>query len=221
MPSSSGWAARDVSPDTFATVASRVALIKTYRCNGTRIGQGTGFLVGTSVVMTARHVVIGACRIHVRVDGENFIGTGWSAWSGGGTSAPRQISRLSSSTMPADSSSASGPPDSRIKFRDGGVSAWESPEPQSGKAHRAREGQRRPADRGRCSVPKEQVAHRSSTTTDESWGSFRSASDRRMSWAADVGRVAWPRSCAMVGTARAPRSVSRLSERRDCRVSWL
>ena len=87
MPSSSGWAARDVSPDTFATVASGVALIKTYRCNGARIGQGTGFLVGTSVVMTARHVVIGACRIRVRVDRANFIGTRWSAWSGGGTSA--------------------------------------------------------------------------------------------------------------------------------------
>ena len=71
----------------FAEVSSGVALIHTYRCNGAPIGQGTGFLVGTSVVMTARHVVNGACRIRVRVDRANFVGTHWSAWSGGGTSA--------------------------------------------------------------------------------------------------------------------------------------
>jgi len=38
------------------------------------------------VVMTARHVVTGACRIKVRTDGRNFVGTRWTAWYGGGTS---------------------------------------------------------------------------------------------------------------------------------------
>jgi hypothetical protein len=79
-------AASEVSPGTFSRVSSGVALIKTYRCNGRALGQGTGFLVGTSVVMTARHVVTGACQIRVRVSSENFKATGWSAWSGGGAS---------------------------------------------------------------------------------------------------------------------------------------
>jgi hypothetical protein len=36
--------------------------------------------------MTARHVVTGACQIRIRVSGENFKASGWSAWSGGGAS---------------------------------------------------------------------------------------------------------------------------------------
>ena len=84
---SSVRAARDVSPDTFSQVSSGVALIHTSRCNGRPIGQGTGFLVGASVVMTARHVLLGACRVRVRVAGGNFVGTRWVEWSGGGTSS--------------------------------------------------------------------------------------------------------------------------------------
>jgi hypothetical protein len=84
VPSSN--AARDVSPGTFSRVSSGVALIRTYGCGGRALGLGTGFLVGTSVVMTARHVVTGACQIRIRVSGENFKASGWSAWSGGGAS---------------------------------------------------------------------------------------------------------------------------------------
>jgi hypothetical protein len=83
---SSVRAARDVSPDTFSEVSSGVALIKTYKCNGAPIAQGTGFLVGTSVVMTARHVIVDACRIHVHVDGANFVGKRATSWYGGGAS---------------------------------------------------------------------------------------------------------------------------------------
>jgi trypsin-like peptidase len=80
-------AASKVSPGTFSSVSSGVALIHTYRCNGRPLAQGTGFLVGTSVVMTARHVVVDACRVRVRVSGASFHGTRWVEWSGGGTSA--------------------------------------------------------------------------------------------------------------------------------------
>lgn len=83
---SSLHAAPDVSPATFTEVSSGVALIRTYRCNGKALGQGTGFLVGATVVMTARHVVKGACRIRVRLDGRNFNGTRWVSWYGAGTS---------------------------------------------------------------------------------------------------------------------------------------
>ena len=78
--------APDVSPGTFRKVASGVALIKTYRCNGARLGQGSGFLIGTSVVMTARHVVKGACRVRIRVSGDSFDGQRVVSWYGGGAS---------------------------------------------------------------------------------------------------------------------------------------
>src|SRR4249920_1036232 len=79
-------AARDVSPGTFSRVSSGVALVRAYGCGGKPLGQGTGFLVGTSVVMTARHVVAGACRLRVRVGGDTFVGTRAVSWRGGGAS---------------------------------------------------------------------------------------------------------------------------------------
>ena len=84
VPSALGTPA--VSPGTFAEVSTGVALIRTYSCNGKSVGQGSGFLVGTSVVMTARHVVKGACRIRIRLDGRSFDGTRWVSWYGGGAS---------------------------------------------------------------------------------------------------------------------------------------
>jgi hypothetical protein len=75
-----------VTPQLFQEVSSGIALIKTYGCGGRPIALGTGFLVGDSVVMTARHVTAGACRIHVRVDGENFVASRWVSWYGARTS---------------------------------------------------------------------------------------------------------------------------------------
>lgn len=80
-------AAPEVSPGLFDEVSTGVALIHTFTCNGTPIGQGSGFLVGTSVVMTARHVMIGACRAKIAVDADTFTVTHWSSWHGGGASA--------------------------------------------------------------------------------------------------------------------------------------
>lgn len=80
-------AATDVSPGTFSRVSSGVALIKSYGCGGKGLGQGTGFLVGSSVVMTARHVIQGACRLRIRVGGETFSAVRAVSWRGGGASA--------------------------------------------------------------------------------------------------------------------------------------
>ena len=85
--SSASGAATDVSPGVFNEVATGVAYITTYGCGGRPIGQGTGFLVGDSVVMTARHVVSGACRIRVLVNHERFKGLRPVAWSGSGASS--------------------------------------------------------------------------------------------------------------------------------------
>ena len=79
-------AAPDVSPDKFREISTGVALVKARKCNGTPLGQGTGFLVGSSVVMTARHVLKGACRLRVRVNGRNYFGTRSADWFGSGAS---------------------------------------------------------------------------------------------------------------------------------------
>jgi hypothetical protein len=79
-------ATADLSPGKFAEVSTGIALIKTYGCGGRPIALGTGFLVGDSVVMTARHVVRGACRVRVSVNGEAFTSRRWGSWYGGHTS---------------------------------------------------------------------------------------------------------------------------------------
>ena len=65
-----------LTPALFAKLASGVVLIRGFDCSGTGKIEGTGFLVGQSVVMTARHVVDPAgaeakfaCRVKVHVDG--------------------------------------------------------------------------------------------------------------------------------------------------------
>jgi hypothetical protein len=80
---SAARASTNVTPAVFEEVSSGVALIKTYSCDGRGIAQGTGFLVGESVVMTARHVLQGACKVSVRVNGDTFAGQRWTNWSGG------------------------------------------------------------------------------------------------------------------------------------------
>jgi Trypsin-like peptidase domain len=62
-------AAGRLSPDLFAELSTGIALIRTFNCAGKATGEGTGFLVGTGVVMTARHVIHGACRAKVLLDG--------------------------------------------------------------------------------------------------------------------------------------------------------
>ncbi len=76
-------AATQVTPGVFNEVSTGVAYITTFTCDGHPIGQGTGFLVGTSVVMTARHVIKGACRVRIRVDGDTFEATHATSWFGG------------------------------------------------------------------------------------------------------------------------------------------
>lgn len=80
---STSGAATKVSPALFQEVSTGVALIKTFGCGGKLLGQGTGFLVGDSVVMTARHVLQGSCRVRVTVGGERFTGQRWAYWSSG------------------------------------------------------------------------------------------------------------------------------------------
>jgi hypothetical protein len=64
-----------LDPETVASISDGVVLIRTFDCRGYQKFSGSGFLVGTSVVMTARHVVDepglrrDQCLVKVRVDG--------------------------------------------------------------------------------------------------------------------------------------------------------
>ena len=74
-----------LSPLRFQEIASGVVLIRTFNCHGTWTGSGSGFLVGSKVVMTARHVVDhrGACSIKVRASGRWIQVKGWTWWTTG------------------------------------------------------------------------------------------------------------------------------------------
>jgi hypothetical protein len=65
--------AHGIEPKQFLEMASGVVLIRTFDCGGSSKTSGSGFLVGASVVMTARHVAFQpetlACRIKVRAGG--------------------------------------------------------------------------------------------------------------------------------------------------------
>jgi hypothetical protein len=75
-----------LSPAQFAQMASGVVLIRGFDCSGTGKIEGTGFLVGSGVVMTARHVVDPggaeakfACSVKVQIDG-HWVAAAHTAW---------------------------------------------------------------------------------------------------------------------------------------------
>jgi S1-C subfamily serine protease len=60
-----------LSPSLFAQLSTGIALVRSYsKCNGSWSSEGTGFLVGSRVVMTAYHVVRDACKVRVLVGGK-------------------------------------------------------------------------------------------------------------------------------------------------------
>jgi hypothetical protein len=59
-----------LDPESFAQVSSGIVLIK---CAG-KAGSGSGFLVGTSVVMTATHVVDGCRSVRVLIKEKRWVG---------------------------------------------------------------------------------------------------------------------------------------------------
>jgi len=83
-----------VSPETFARVASGVALVRSAPActGGSRYGYGTGFLVGPQVLVTALHGVGSptgrrACRIQARLGGRWYDAVFAKAWYDDGAAA--------------------------------------------------------------------------------------------------------------------------------------
>jgi hypothetical protein len=70
-----------LDPSSFQELSSGITLIRTFTCSGVPTGEGTGFLVGSRVVMTARHVTHGACRTKVYVDNKWMSVAGVTSWS--------------------------------------------------------------------------------------------------------------------------------------------
>jgi len=66
-------AARALDPAAFATISSGVVKIKATGCKGGGTSWGSGFLVGTSVVVTADHVVNDCRRAQVLVKNRSWI----------------------------------------------------------------------------------------------------------------------------------------------------
>ena len=77
LPSSGGAAPNRgaLAPALFSELSSGVALVRTFNCHGKAIGEGSGFLVGSSVVMTADHVVRSSCQNRIKV----LLGDRWYA----------------------------------------------------------------------------------------------------------------------------------------------
>jgi hypothetical protein len=75
VPASATPSEPSISPATFAEVASGIVHIKTATCGNRALAQGTGFLVGDRVVMTARHVLVGACRVRAIVGNKSYSGS--------------------------------------------------------------------------------------------------------------------------------------------------
>jgi hypothetical protein len=75
-----------LNPGQFAELSTGIVLVRALTCSGKWFSEGTGFLIGESVVMTARHVLKGACRI--RIDSANrwIEAKGWNYWHHGGKS---------------------------------------------------------------------------------------------------------------------------------------
>jgi hypothetical protein len=69
-----------ITPPVFAEVSSGIVLIKTRNCRNRPLGVGTGFLVGTRVVMTAQHVLRGACSIRAIVGNRSYQGSKVFRW---------------------------------------------------------------------------------------------------------------------------------------------
>lgn len=62
-----------LDPESFAQVSSGVVLIRATNCRGGGLYNGSGFFVGSSVVMTATHVVHGCRTVRVLVNEKTWV----------------------------------------------------------------------------------------------------------------------------------------------------
>ncbi len=76
-----------LNPNRLPEIATGVARVSVRSCNGRQRSSGTGFLIGESVVMTAREVIesVRGCRtVHVLLSGKAYRGERIIYWPTGG-----------------------------------------------------------------------------------------------------------------------------------------
>jgi hypothetical protein len=78
-------AAPRLDPSRFAELATGIGLVRATNCQTGAVAEGTGFLIGERVVMTARHIVAGACQLKVRIDGNWIAVDSEASWYRGQT----------------------------------------------------------------------------------------------------------------------------------------
>jgi hypothetical protein len=78
----SALAGSTIDPGMYDELASGVGRVVVRDCAGGLRSQGTGFLVGTKVVMTAHHVLDDrrACDVRVQIGGRTYVGERWTSW---------------------------------------------------------------------------------------------------------------------------------------------
>jgi hypothetical protein len=81
-----GGTASQLDPGLFSELGSGIVFVRAFNCAGQWFSEGTGFLVGDRVVMTARHVIKGACRVKVATGNHWIEGKNWAYWHGRGKS---------------------------------------------------------------------------------------------------------------------------------------
>jgi hypothetical protein len=72
--------ARALDPSRFAELASGVVLVRAFNCSGSANDEGSGFLIGSRVVMTARQVVKRSCELKVSSGGKWLSVASWTGW---------------------------------------------------------------------------------------------------------------------------------------------
>ena len=61
-----------------------IAQVRTYTCKGRKLSQGTGFVIGKSVVMTTRRILNNACTAVVTVNGRSIVAKDWATLAAAG-----------------------------------------------------------------------------------------------------------------------------------------
>ena len=72
------WRHHAATSSQNAVPRSGIAQVRTISCTGRTLARGTGFLIGTSVVMTTRRILSGACTTVVTVNGRSIAAKNWA-----------------------------------------------------------------------------------------------------------------------------------------------
>ena len=77
------------SPSAATSASARspepgLAQVRTYTCKGRKLSQGSGFVIGKTVVMTTRRILNDACTAIVTVNGRSIVAKDWATLAASG-----------------------------------------------------------------------------------------------------------------------------------------